>query len=340
MSRKEIISNLFTQKRETPPALTTPKADTDRVRSGAIGAMSASLKEMAESAKHANELQKQMAGADSVLELDPSLIEPSRIADRITISVDPAFDALCESIRENGQQVPILVRPSPTTDGRYQIAYGRRRLAAARTLGIKVRAVIKGLSDAELIVAQGRENLDRQDLSFIEKAFFAKNMEDEGIERSTIISALGMHKADVSRLLTVAKSVPVQIIERIGAAPKAGRKRWLELLEKLADVEALNIAEDFLSNGDLSELDSDKRFSQLMLRLRTIGKSDTSKEIANSVSSWRTENNSFRVTVSKKPRQVDVSFESESAQKFGDWLSGRLDELVNEFEQSMKNAGD
>lgn len=338
MSRKEIISNLFTQKRETPPS--TPKSDTDRVRSGAIGAMSASLKEMAESAKHANELQKQIAGSDSVLELDPSLIEPSRIADRITISVDPAFEALCVSISENGQQVPILVRPSPTSDSRYQIAYGRRRLAAARKLGIKVRAIIRSLSDEELIVAQGRENLDRQDLSFIEKAFFAKNMEDEGIERSVIISALGMHKADVSRLLTVAKSVPVHLIERIGAAPKAGRKRWLELLEKLANVEALNLAEDFLMNGDLSDMDSDQRFSQLMLRLRTIGTSNKPEEIASSVSSWRTENNSFRVTLSKKPRQVDVSFESELAQKFGDWLSGRLDDLVSEFEQSMKNAGE
>lgn len=75
MSRKETISNLFLQKREAPAPSSATKPDTDRVRSGAIGAMGASLKEMAESAKHAVDLQKQLEEANSILEIEPSHVE-------------------------------------------------------------------------------------------------------------------------------------------------------------------------------------------------------------------------------------------------------------------------
>lgn len=339
MSRKETISNLFLQKREAPAPNAT-KPDTDRVRSGAIGAMGASLKEMAESAKLAVDLQKQLEEANSILEIEPSHVEPSKIADRITIDVDPAFDELVESIRENGQQVPVLLRPSPDKDGRYQIAYGRRRLRAAQKLGIKVRAIVKKLSDDELIVAQGRENLDRQDLSFIEKAFFAKNMEDNGIERSVVISALGMDKADVSRLISVAKKVPDDFIKIIGSAPKAGRNRWLELLEQLEKPDMLSAAEDFLLRDELTKLDSDQRFSKLVSRLRALGKAGHDGSEDSAGKAWRSQDNLFSITMNQKPKQLDVSFKSEKAVEFKDWLSNNLERLLSEFKQSNGNTGD
>ncbi|MFI3905656.1 plasmid partitioning protein RepB [Ochrobactrum sp. S1502_03] len=340
MSRKETISNLFLQKREAPAPSSATKPDTDRVRSGAIGAMGASLKEMAESAKHAVDLQKQLEEANSILEIEPSHVEPSKIADRITIDVDPAFDELVESIRENGQQVPVLLRPSPDNDGRYQIAYGRRRLRAAEKIGIKVRAIVKKLTDDELIVAQGRENLDRQDLSFIEKAFFAKNLEDLGIERSVVISALGMDKSDVSRLISVAKKIPEDFIKIIGSAPKAGRKRWLELLEQLEKPERLSAAEDFLLRDELTKLDSDQRFSKLITRLRALGKAGNDGSEDPAAKTWRSQDNLFSITMNRKPKQLDVSFKSDKSNEFGDWLSNNLERLLSEFKQSNTNTGD
>lgn len=340
MSRKETISNLFLQKREAPAPSAATKPDTDRVRSGAIGAMGASLKEMAESAKHASDLQKQLEEANSILEIEPSHVEPSKIADRITIDIDPAFDELVESIRESGQQVPVLLRQSPDQDGRYQIAYGRRRLRAAQKLGIKVRAIVKKLSDDELIVAQGRENLDRQDLSFIEKAFFAKNMEDSGIERSVVISALGMDKSDVSRLISVAKNVPDDFIKIIGSAPKAGRKRWLELLEQLEKPEMRTAAEDFLLGDELTKLDSDQRFSKLMTRLRALGKEGCHGSEDTAAKAWISQDNLFSITMNRKPKQLDVSFKSDKSNEFGDWLSNNLDRLLSEFKQSKTKSGE
>ena len=37
-----------------------------------------------------------------------------------------AITLLVVSIREHGQQVPVMVRPHPEKDGRYQIVYGRQ----------------------------------------------------------------------------------------------------------------------------------------------------------------------------------------------------------------------
>lgn len=338
MSRKDTISNLFLQKREVPAP--SKSVDQDRVRTGAIGAMGASLKELAESAKHASDLQKQLEEADAILEIEPSLIESSRIADRISIDVDPAFDRLVESIRENGQQVPIMVRLHPDNASRFQIAYGRRRLRAAQALGIKVRAIVRKLTDDELIVAQGQENLDRQDLSFIEKAFFAKNLEDEGTERSVIISALGMDKSDVSRLISIARKVPVSLIRIIGSAPKAGRKRWMELLGQLESEKNLEAAQRLLNSPNVKSLDSDQRFTRLMSALRKLNTdaidADSNSENYSTAKTWRSKDSLIMLTMNQKPKLVAIQLKNENAKPFSEWLSTRLDHLYDEFEQSKK----
>ena len=262
MSRKDAINSLYLKK-PTPTASDGDKSS-ERVRTGAISAMGTSLKQMTDGAKLATRLQEQLEKGDVVVEVEPETVEQSPIADRIPIDIDPAFDELVKSISENGQQVPILVRPSPSTRGRFQIAYGRRRLRAAQILKRPVRAIIRNLTDQELFVAQGRENLDREDLSFIEKAFFAKNLEDLGCDRSTIVSALCSDKADVSRYVAVARRVPERLVKRIGPAPKAGRARWMKLAEGLEkagdaiDVDAILDDEKLVSSG------SDFRFQAIL----------------------------------------------------------------------------
>jgi len=115
MSRKDAIDSLYLKKRE--PSSGETEKPTERVRSGAIGAMGASLKQMTDGAKLATRLQEQLEKGDVVVEVEPELIDHSPVADRIPIDVDPTFDELVASISENGQQVPILVRPSPATRG-------------------------------------------------------------------------------------------------------------------------------------------------------------------------------------------------------------------------------
>ncbi len=142
------------------------------------------------------------------------------VSDRLDDDAE-GIAALAESIRQYGQQVPVMLRQSPNHEGRYDVICGRRRVAALKLLGQPVRAMIRNLDDRDLILAQGQENAARKDLSFIEKALFAQTMEEQGFDRKTICDALHVDKTVVSRMLQVAQAVPAKLIHAIGAAPDA-----------------------------------------------------------------------------------------------------------------------
>jgi len=260
MSRKTAMDAIFSASVKAPEKLGAPNAlpqTPPRIRSGAIAAMGASLQQL-------TDLRDQVESGSAIVELDPALIDGSFVSDRIADATDSSIDALVESFRESGQQVPILVRPHPNNRNRYQIAFGHRRVRAATRLGIKVRAVVRDLTDQELVVAQGKENLDRRDLSFIEKAFFALHLEALNFERAVIMQALSTDKSDLSRYIAVAKAIPENIANAIGPAPKAGRARWIALSEALASSAARRLAEKAISEPTFAGLDTNSRFSRVL----------------------------------------------------------------------------
>ena len=166
-------------------------------------------------------------------ELDPDQIIQSEFEDRLPYDETSLAD-LVESIKEHGQQIPILVQKAE--DGHFRIIYGRRRLAAVRTLGLKVRALVTHMDDEQRIIAQGIENSVRQDLSFIEKAMFAHRLREAGVEDGTIRSALnidlGAPKATtISTMKMVVETLGEDVILAIGRAPGIGRPRWRALAD-------------------------------------------------------------------------------------------------------------
>ncbi|MGF3025245.1 plasmid partitioning protein RepB [Methylobacterium aquaticum] len=250
---------------EAPAAPPEPPPEAPRplVRSGAVGAMGRSLGRIASAAAEARAM---VASGDRVVEIDPGLIDGSFVQDRL--SGDPeAHAAFVALIRERGQQVPILVRPHPTAEGRYQVAYGHRRLRAAAELGRPVRAVVKALTDEDLVVAQGQENSARADLSYIERALFAIALEDRGFDRATIMAALAVEKTQLSRLIGIGRAVPAEVVAAIGPAPKAGRPRWTALVEALGRDGAGEVVTRILTAPDFSDLSSDDRFARLLAGL-------------------------------------------------------------------------
>ena len=126
MARKNLLANLTGAELPAGNSMTTPPVlrlgepfPTSGSARGAIGAVSRSIEQIR---------------SHSIMELAPDLIDASFIEDRL-VGSDEDQARLTASMREHGQQVPILVRPHPTETGRYQIAYGRRRLRAAVELG-------------------------------------------------------------------------------------------------------------------------------------------------------------------------------------------------------------
>jgi ParB family transcriptional regulator, chromosome partitioning protein len=233
--------------RDNPaPPVSAPHLGT--MSRGAVGAVGRSIEQLR---------------AQSIVELETSLIDPSFVADRLDVS-EEHYRALVVSIREHGQQVPILVRPHPQKEGRYQIAFGRRRLLAIIELGRKIRAIIKPLSDEELVIAQGQENTARKDLTFIEKALFAARLEQAGYARETIMAALTVDKTALSRLISAAVKIPQDLIEAIGSAPSIGRDRWVDLSTQLERSDAMADARAVAAEPSFQGLSSDDRFDRVL----------------------------------------------------------------------------
>lgn len=216
MGRKNLLESLIHPPAEAPAPPAGEPAP--RYTRGAIGAVGRSIADLK---------------ARALIEIDPFLIDAGGMQDRL--EADNAEDAaLAHSLREYGQQVPVLVRPHPAAEGRYQIVYGRRRVLALRDLGLPVRALVRDMDDRELVLAQGQENTARRDLSFIEKANFARQMTEAGYDRKVICDALSIDKTVISRMLSVMDQVPLELVEAIGAAPGIGRDRWLALAQQVA----------------------------------------------------------------------------------------------------------
>ena len=301
------------------PVATTPRP---LVRSGAVGAMGRSLGRITQAAEEARAL---MAAGDTVVELDPASIDPSFVSDRLASG--EGFSELVELIRERGQQVPILVRPHPEQSGRYQIAYGHRRWRAAGELGRPVRAVVKTLSDADLVVAQGQENSARTDLSYIERALFAVSLEERGFDRSIVMSALAMEKTQLSRLITIGRAVPAALITAIGPAPKTGRPRWAALVDALAREDADSILEQTLARPDFRDVTSDARFVRVLSALST----SPGGRREGFVSAWRNSAGRAVVRIDQNARRTHLTVDERVEPSFGSFLIEQLPSLYESF---------
>jgi ParB family transcriptional regulator, chromosome partitioning protein len=282
---------------------------------GAIGAVTRSIEQLK---------------AQAIIDIEPHLIEASFVADRLESS-EEHHRALVESIREHGQQVPVLVRPHPEKHGRYQIAYGRRRLLVARELGRTIRAIVKPLSNEQLVVAQGQENSARKDLTFIEKALFAARLEQGGFSRETIMAALTVDKTALSRLISSAVKIPHDLIETIGSAPSIGRDRWVELSKRLERPGAITQAREAAAEHQFKALASDDKFNCVLGAI-------TPKTPKNRrVTALKTGGGARFGYFKEDARRVLVSIDKKSAGAFANYLVDALPELYAAFKRDKED---
>ncbi len=292
-------------------------------QSSALGAISQSLGGISEKVKRAEEIEQKLMEGQVIVDLEPAVIDNSFVPDRMeaTEEQDAAFREL---IRQHGQNVPILVRPKPGDTERYEVAFGHRRLRAARELGIKVRAVVRSLTDEQLVIAQGQENSGRTDLTFIERARFAARLEDRKFSREIIMASLNVDKAALSRLIAIATRVPAAVIDAIGPAPAFGRVRWQELTDLLEREGNRARALEMVKAPTFSALDTDKRFEVLADGLRE----KTSRARAET---WSAQDGTHAAKVSRAGRRLTLTFDDRVAPRFGDFVKDRLQTLYDEF---------
>ena len=222
MARKDLLKSVIGQPTDTP----VDGGRSSYAMRGASKSMKVSIDSLAENSKRLLE-------GETIVEIDPGLIDASFVNDRLS-GDDEAFEELKASIAASGQDTPVLLRPHPEAADRYMVVFGHRRVRAARALGRPVRAVVKEMDDVAHVLAQGQENTARADLSFIEKALFAKNLADLGQAKEVIQQALTIDGTLLSRMLSVASTVPTHVIAAIGPAKQIGRDRWEDFKKLMA----------------------------------------------------------------------------------------------------------
>ncbi|MFB9970851.1 plasmid partitioning protein RepB [Pseudoroseomonas cervicalis] len=324
MSRKDTLKRLLGAGPAEAPEAADATPATARVPSGAVRAMGLSLGQLREEAEA---LRARVEGGETVVALDPALVEASFVADRIAGDSEAELSELVQSIAGSGQQVPVLVRPNPEKPGHYQMAYGHRRLLAVKRLGIPIKAVIRALSDAELVVAQGKENIERRNLTFIERALFAAHLEARGFDRPTLHAALAVQSAEMTRYLQVVRAIPRAVILAIGPAPRTGRPRWLELQRLFAEAGAADLAERAMASPGFRALNSDARFQRVFAALRD------GKPAVEADPWWRTPQGDPLVKIEPGPQGLRLTVNERLEPEFGRFLVARLDALYRDFRE-------
>lgn len=125
------------------------------------------------------------------------------------------LDELAESMRQHGVLQPVILRKRGSS---YELVAGERRWRAAKKIGIeKIPAIVKELSDADVMEIALIENLQREDLNPLEEALAYKSlMSDFGLTQEELSKRVGKSRsliANTVRLLNLEKEIQQLVSE-------------------------------------------------------------------------------------------------------------------------------
>ncbi|EAD5703897.1 ParB/RepB/Spo0J family partition protein [Listeria innocua] len=143
----------------------------------------------------------------AIKEIKPNPYQPRKIFDT------KAINELRDSIKIHGVLQPIILR---NTDKGYEIVVGERRFRAAKEAKLKeIPAVVRDLTEEEMMELSVIENLQREDLSPLEEAesyqFLMKKL---GLTQAKLAERVGKSRpyiANFVRLLTLPEEVQVML---------------------------------------------------------------------------------------------------------------------------------
>lgn len=164
------------------------------------------------------------------------------------------LEELAQSIKENGLIQPLIVRKSSIIG--YELLAGERRLRASQLAGLtRVPAIVKELSDDELLSQAIIENLQRSDLNPIEEATSYQRLIEKGLTHDEIAQIMGKSRpyiTNILRLLQLSDTL-IQAVKEEKLSQGHARllipytaieqEQWLHtILEKEMSVRALEAA--------------------------------------------------------------------------------------------------
>ncbi|TWH46628.1 nucleoid occlusion protein [Sporomusa sp. KB1] len=193
----------------------------------------------------------------SVHRVSPEIIIPNPFQPRKTFN-DDSLQELAESIREFGVIQPLLVRRQGEA---YELIAGERRLRASRLAGLtEVPVIVRELDDKEMAELAMIENLQREDLHFLEEAEgYQHLLASFSFTQEELARRVGKNQSTIANKLRLLKLAPEVRKVLVGQSLTERHARALLKiedsqiqLEVLADVKekGLNVreTEDLIEN--------------------------------------------------------------------------------------------
>jgi ParB family chromosome partitioning protein len=173
---------------------------------------------------------------------------------------DEALRDLTNSIREQGILQPLIVRPTRSEPGNFEIVAGERRWRAAQRAQVhEAPVIIRDFNDAEALAVALIENIQRDELSPLEEAeAYARLSQDFGKTQEQVAEVVGKsrsHIANMTRLLDLPEDVRALLAD---GALSAGHAR---AILRAADPAALarQIIDEGLTVRDAERLGKERR---------------------------------------------------------------------------------
>ena len=170
---------------------------------------------------------------------------------------------LAQSIKENGVIQPIIVRQSPVIG--YEILAGERRYRASLLAGLtSIPAVVKQLSNQEMMVQSIIENLQRENLNPIEEARAYESLVEKGFTHAEIADKMGKSRPYISNSIRLL-SLPEKILSEVenGRLSQAHARSLVGLNKEQQDYFFQRIIEEDISVRKLEALLTEKKQKKL-----------------------------------------------------------------------------
>ena len=182
-----------------------------------------------------------------------------------------ALDELAESIRQHGILQPLSVR---RRDNVYELISGERRLRAAQLAGVTdIPCILMRMDDLESGMAALVENLQRQDLDFIEEAQGIRCLLDRfDMSQEQAARLLGKSQSSVANKLRLLRHSPA-VLEALRSAGLT--ERHARALLRLPDEASVLAAIQEIVRQNMSVARTE-RYIESLLSTTTAKKSRTS----------------------------------------------------------------
>jgi len=180
----------------------------------------------------------------NIINIDVNKIIPNKNQPR-KIFDDKALEELSQSIKNYGIIQPITVRK--IYDDIYEIVAGERRYKAVRLLNMEtIPAVVIEVKEEESAAMALIENLQREDLDFIEEAMaYERLIEDFELNQTQLAEKLGKSQSTIANKMRILK-LPETVKKRLREGGLS--ERHARALLKVDDEELLlNIVEKVIS---------------------------------------------------------------------------------------------